>query len=124
MLLVRNLLGSDVREVRMSDRCDYCQHSGFSSTISIDGEVKRPNHDKFCPNNSVLQIHPVLVTENLLFLKSERQRSIAFWNKGWDDGRQAVEPKTDNETYMLGWLTGECAREEAENGCSWSEVYE
>jgi hypothetical protein len=64
----------------------------------------------------------VLPTEDLLFPKSERQRSLDLWNDGFDDGRQAKQPSSENETYMLGWSTGECAREEAENGCSYEDL--
>lgn len=94
----------------------YCGHSGVTEVVSIEGIKKVENHDPYCPKNWKLKIHPVLPDEDLLFPKSERQRSLELWDKGASHGRRAVKPTTENETYMLGWLSGDCAREEAENG--------
>lgn len=92
----------------MSDRCDYCGHAGFISWVLNDGEVKKPSHHLACPN------YPGV---------SDRAKRLDLYNEGWLDGRANLDPAMDDNTYRLGWLNGECAREEAENGCSWSEVY-
>lgn len=47
-------------------------------------------------------------------LKTPESR-ITF-QKGWDDGRRGDDPKSKDETYLLGWSSGVVALEEAENG--------
>ena len=39
-----------------------------------------------------------------------------FYDVGYYDGRHCKDRASENPDYRIGYLDGECAREEAENG--------
>jgi hypothetical protein len=44
---------------------------------------------------------------------------LALWDRGYKDGRGGKNPRPidQNPVYVLGWVKGNAALEEAENGC-------
>jgi hypothetical protein len=60
---------------------------------------RQGGHDPNCPE---------LVPENL-----------ESWQLGQSHGRGGQDPLSDSPVYVMGWLRGNVALEEAENGCDW-----
>lgn len=75
--------------------CEYCKWNGGK-------------HDPHCPYQFVLRDAEWVIK----FVPAVRK----LYDEGWDDGRARKEMRSDDPTYRLGWLAGECALEEYENG--------
>jgi len=70
-------------------------------------------HDQYCPDNK--ETHIVLNNDGEWVIRFLPEEKI-FWRVGWDDARGRRNPQMDNPVYVLGFLAGEVAREEYENG--------
>ena len=70
-------------------RCHYCGYDGGK-------------HDVVCPES---------------FTGDAKEQVRKEWRAGYDWGRLGnIKPTATSATYSLGWLRGEAALEEAENG--------
>jgi len=46
------------------------------------------------------------------------------YNKGYSDGRAGRECASEDLAYVAGWLSGDIALDEYQNGCDWSSYFE
>lgn len=83
-------------------QCTYCK------TKSNEANHPAQKHEPGCP---------CLGLESNGFRYPKDEGNAALYEKGWNDGRELKQPVApDNQTYMLGYLHGESAAEEATNG--------
>lgn len=52
-------------------------------------------------------------------VSDDRVSDMLVWDKGYEDGRSGEPESNPDPRYMLGYLRGEIAAEEAENGSEW-----